>query len=95
MAIRVGFRRLAPAGQKLLAAASVLGDKVNRATLARASGLDGEQVDQALEVLEWQRWLSADGRGYTFLARIVREVVQRDMVSHGQRVRFLERASPA
>jgi DNA-binding SARP family transcriptional activator len=95
MAIRVGFRRLAPAGQKLLAAASVLGDKVNRATLARASGLDGEQVDQALEVLEWQRWLSADGRGYTFLARIVREVVQRDMVSHGQRVRFLERASTA
>ena len=42
----------------------------------------------ALDELEWQRWLTAEPRGYTFVARIVRDVVDRDMVTPGQRQRI-------
>jgi hypothetical protein len=47
---------------------------------------------QALDELEWQGWLAAEPRGYAFVARIVREVIDRDMVTHGQRQRMLEMA---
>jgi hypothetical protein len=51
----------------------------------------------ALDELEWQRWLEADGQGYGFVARLARQVVARDMLTPGQRVRYRERAgvSPA
>ncbi len=50
-----------------------------------------------LDELEWERWLAAEPRGYGFVARIVRDVVDRDMVVSGQRRRILEAAgrSPA
>jgi len=87
-AIRVGFRRLSPEAQRVLVAAAVLGDRVPAAVLARASQLDQARTDTSLDDLEWQRWLAADSRGYSFVARIAREVVARDMVTRGQRQRI-------
>lgn len=88
-AVRVGYRRLSGAAQKALAAASILGDRVDADRLARASGVDGETLIAALDELEWQRWLTAEARGYSFVARIVRDVVARDMLTAGQRQRIL------
>ena len=89
-AIRVGFRRLSRNAQTVLAAAAVLGDRVKSATLQRTTGLAAADVNAALDELEWQRWLVAEPRGYGFVARIVRDVVARDMLTKGQRQRILE-----
>ena len=89
-AIRIGVRRLSPAAQRVLAATSVLGDLVPPTLLERALSLDAEEVVRALDELEWQRWLVAEPRGYSFVARMVRQVVERDIVTPGQRRRVLE-----
>lgn len=88
-AIRVGFRRLSPDAQKALGCAAVLGDRVDQGTIGRVTGITRDALDRALDELEWQRWLAADPRGYSFVARIVRDVVVRDMVTRGQRQRLL------
>ncbi|MGH7752671.1 MAG: hypothetical protein ACREN5_07630, partial [Gemmatimonadales bacterium] len=88
-AIRVGFGRLGAEARQVLGPAAVLGDRVDRATLGRATGLESDALDRALDELEWTRWLCADPRGYMFVARIVRDIVARDMVTPGQRERFL------
>ncbi len=88
-AIRVGFRRLTTDAQQVLAAAAVLGDRVEVDRLQRATELRGKQLNAALDELEWQRWLVAEPRGYAFLARIVRDIVARDMLTEGQRQRIL------
>ena len=89
-AIRIGFRRLSPSAQRVLAAASVLGDLVPAPVLERAVSLGPDETAIALDELEWHRWLVAEPRGYSFLARIVRRVVERDMVTAGQRHRVLK-----
>ncbi|UCF40762.1 MAG: AAA family ATPase, partial [Gemmatimonadota bacterium] len=91
-AIRVGFRRLTKDAQQLLAAAAVLGDRVEVGRLERATDVHGKALTAALDELEWQRWLVAEPRGYAFLARIVRDIVARDMLTEGQRQRILQRA---
>jgi hypothetical protein len=88
-AIRIGFRRLSPAAQRVLAAASVLGDLVPAPVLERALSLGPDETAIALDELEWHRWLVAEPRGYSFVARIVRRVVERDMLTPGQRQRVL------
>jgi DNA-binding SARP family transcriptional activator len=93
-AMRIGYRRLSPDTQKVLAACAVLETPVRPSRLAAATGLDAPAVEQALDELEWQRWLLADARGYSFVARIVREVIARDMVTPGQRARIQERGGP-
>jgi DNA-binding SARP family transcriptional activator len=94
-AIRVGFRRLSPAAQHQLQALAVIEGRVTAARLGRATGLGAEAVTGALDELEWNRWIVADGRGYAFAARIVREVVRQDLVLPGQRLRLMEAAGPA
>ncbi len=89
-AIRIGVRRLSPPAQRVLAATAVLGDLVSPALLERALSLDAEDVARALDELEWHRWVVAEPRGYSFVARIVRQVVERDIVTPGQRRRVLE-----
>src|SRR5205823_4214441 len=79
-AVRVNFHRLSSDAQGVLVAAAVLDGRVPAALLARASGVGGEALGAALDELEWQRWLAAEVRGYAFVARIVRDVVDRDMV---------------
>jgi len=91
-AIRVAFRRLSPDAQRVLISASVLGDLASPAVLARALEMEGDGMARALDELEWNRWLVAEPRGYSFAARIVRQIVQRDMVTPGQRRRVLEAA---
>ncbi len=91
-AVRVGFRRLSGEAQKVLAAASILGDRVDLQTLERGTDTRAETLAGALDELEWQRWLTAEARGYSFVARIVRDVVARDMLTGGQRQRILEAA---
>lgn len=94
-AIRLSFRRLTPGAQSVLAAASVLGQRVEAGQLARATGLERAAVDQALDELEWRRWLTAGPQGYTFVASIVQQVIARDMLVPGQRQRIRERAGSA
>jgi DNA-binding SARP family transcriptional activator len=90
--IRMRFRRLGPRAQSVLEAAAVLGERVNDDTLARVTGLSSDELDADLDELEWQRWLAADPGGYVFVARILRDVVARDMVLPGRRDRILKRA---
>ena len=87
-AIRVGFRRLSPVAQRVLTVAAVLGDRVPLERLAYAASLGIPEVAVALDELEWHRWLVCDSRGYTFVARLVRQVVARDMLTPGQRQRI-------
>jgi len=49
-----------------------------------------EGFHDALDELEWQRWLVAEPRGDGFVARIVRQVIERDMLTLGQRNRLLQ-----
>jgi predicted ATPase len=91
-AIRVNYRRLSATAQRVLVAAAVLGGRVSVAKVGRASGLAGEGLAQGLDELEWQSWLTAEPRGYAFVARIVREVIDRDMVVEGERERIRDAA---
>jgi DNA-binding SARP family transcriptional activator len=91
-AIRVNFRRLSADAQRVLVAGAVLGDRVGISVLERASGVTGDALTAALDELEWQRWLTAESRGYAFVARIVRDVLDREMVVPGQRQRILNAA---
>jgi DNA-binding SARP family transcriptional activator len=89
-AIRIGFRKLTSGAQRVLATAAVLGDRVSTNDLSRGSGIDGEALHKALDELEWQRWLVAEPRGYSFVARVSREVIGRDMLTLGQRKRITD-----
>lgn len=91
-AIRVAYRRLSPAAQRVLSAAAALGDLATPALLERAVSMTPAETALALDELEWHRWLLAEPRGYTFVARIVRKVVERDMLTPGQRRRMLDAA---
>jgi len=73
----------------------VLGDLAAPAVLERALEMEADDVARALDELEWHRWLVSEPRGYSFAARIVRQVVQREMVTPGQRRRVLEAAKSA
>ena len=92
-AIRIGYRRLSRPAQTLLAAASVLDERCETDLLSLATGLEGHELHEALDELEWNRWLVAEQRGYAFVARIVRDVVSRDMLTPGQRRRIQEAVS--
>ncbi|HWP36652.1 MAG TPA: AAA family ATPase [Gemmatimonadales bacterium] len=92
-ATRVGFRRLSRDAQHVLLAIAVLGDRVAEDVIRRVSGLADGPLGAALDELEWQRWVTTAGRSYSVVARITREVILRDMVTAGQRERFLELAS--
>jgi DNA-binding SARP family transcriptional activator len=91
-AIRIGFGRRSPDAQRVLAAASALGERVAASRIAAALGEPLELVHRALDELEWHHWLVAEPRGYGFVARVVRQVVERDMLTPGQRRRLLEAA---
>jgi len=91
-AIRIGVRRLSPPAQRVLAATAALGDVTPPSLLERALGMSPDEVARALDELEWHRWLVAEPRGYSFVARIVRQIVERDMLTTGQRRRLLDAA---
>ena len=90
-AIRVSFRCLTRAAQQALVATALLGERVASRRIGCATDLTGDALHAALDELEWRRWLVAESRGYVFRARIVRDVVARDMVTQGERQRILAR----
>src|SRR5207248_1332409 len=96
-AVCLRFRGLPLAAQHVLGAAAALGGRGDVKRLARATGLEPGPVAQALDVLEWERWLSADTQGYVFAAPIERDIVLQEMLTPGQvpgiGVRLLERAA--
>jgi predicted ATPase len=87
-AIRVGYRRLSVDAQSALAAIAVLEGVVSDEAIRAVTDLENAQRHAALDELEWQRWVTVDARGYSCVARIVQEVVRRDMVTKGQRERM-------
>ena len=88
-AVRVRFRSLTGTAQRILAAAAVMPERIEKSELMRATGIAAAEVQSALDEIEWQRWLSFDPRGYSFGARLIREVIARDMLTPGQRRRIL------
>jgi len=91
-AIRLGYRRLSEECQTILAAIAVMGKRSTTEEIAEATGLTVPRLHRQLDVLEWERWLVSDARGYSFVARVPRDVVAQDMVTEGQRQRFLRTA---
>jgi len=47
-------------------------------------------VEGVLDLLEWNRWLVADARGYVFAAPIERAVLLQEMIAPGQARRYRE-----
>lgn len=94
--LRVGFHRLGEPARRCLAALAVLGRRLTSDELGRLTGLAGVELAGALAELEWQRWVVADARGWSFLARLAALVVDRDMVLPAQRerLRALDREPP-
>jgi hypothetical protein len=93
-AVCLRFRRLPVTAQHVLGAAAALGGRGNVGQLARATGLESGAVAQALDVLEWERWLAADARGYVFAAPIERDIVLQEMVTPGQARRYRNDSVP-
>ncbi|HJQ66736.1 MAG TPA: hypothetical protein VJ816_10180, partial [Gemmatimonadales bacterium] len=87
-AICLEFNRLPTVEQEVLAAAAALGDRVSADRLTRATGLEPTSVNQALDRLEWDRWLTAESRGYAFAAPIAQAVLLQEMVTHGRVERY-------
>jgi DNA-binding SARP family transcriptional activator len=92
-AIRIGFRRLSHGAQQVLSQAAVLGDRVSAELLSQIAGISPEELTPILDELEWHRWLVSEPRGYSFLARVVRQVIAEDMLTPGQRQRVLDAAA--
>ena len=90
-AIRVNFRCLSRRAQHVLIAAAILGERVSATRIGCGADLAGDALHAALDELEWRGWLVAEARGYAFVARIVRDVVARDMVKAGERQRILDK----
>ena len=89
-AIRVAFNCLSPDARATLIVVAALGERVSAKRIGAAAKLGGAALEAALDDLEWRRWLVAERRGYSFVARIVRDVVRRDMITPGQARRILE-----
>ncbi|HWC75249.1 MAG TPA: AAA family ATPase [Gemmatimonadales bacterium] len=90
-AVCLRFRQLAQPAQSVLAAAAALGERVTAGDLRRATGVTDKEVEDSLDRLEWDRWLTVDARGYTFVAPIERAILLHEMVTPGQARRYRER----
>lgn len=91
-ALRLRYRALGTPAQRVLAALAVLGGRTPAATLARAAEVPPGELGQALDQLEWERWIHGDAHGYGFVTRLAREVILTDMVTGGEQRRIRERA---
>lgn len=87
-AVRHRSRHLTSAARSLLAAAAVAGERFDADAVATRCGLDPAGRDAALDELEWHRWIQSEPRGYSFVGRIVRDIVAEDLLTPGQRRRW-------
>lgn len=92
-AVCLRYRQLPAAAQTALGAAASLGERFTTDQLAQASQLLQGEVEQALDRLEWDRWVAVDPRGYAFAAPIERAILLQEMITPGQVRRFRERAA--
>jgi DNA-binding SARP family transcriptional activator len=92
-AVRLVFRRLGEDSRQVAAAAAVLAERVDVDALAAGTALPMGAVETALDDLERRGWLVWESRGYSFAARLVREIVARDLLTPGQRRRVLARVA--
>jgi DNA-binding SARP family transcriptional activator len=92
-ALRLRFKGLTDDAQAMLITVAVVGGRKTSETLARAADLPLKRAEQALDELEWQRWLAGDAHGYTFVTKLAGEIVKADMVTAGQKRRILKRAT--
>jgi DNA-binding SARP family transcriptional activator len=93
-AIRIAFGRLPEGARQLLTTAALLAEPFTAARLGDAlDGMPTAAVEGHLDLLEWERWLVVDGRGYSFAARAVRRLLAEEMLTPGQRRRLEERLS--
>jgi DNA-binding SARP family transcriptional activator len=93
--IRGNYHRMSQGGQEVLQVVAILGDRVAMAVIARVTKFAGDVLAAALDECEWQRWLVAEPRGYSYVARIVRQIIDKDMVTKGKRQRILDAAAGA
>jgi hypothetical protein len=91
-ALRLRFKGLTDDAQSMLTTVAVVGGRERSEMLAQAADLPLKRAEQALDELEWQRWLAGDAHGYTFVTKLAGEIVQADMVTAGQKRRILKRA---
>ena len=91
-AVCLRYRQVPEPAQTILAAAASLGERFNADELARATELARSDVEQALDRLEWDRWVAVDARGYAFAAPIERAILLQEMVTPGQARRYRERS---
>src|SRR5207245_3184650 len=77
------FRALPAPAQHVLGAAAALDQRLSAEGLGRATALDRPIVEGARDLLEWNRWLVADARGYVFAAPIERAVLLQELVTAG------------
>jgi DNA-binding SARP family transcriptional activator len=87
-AIRVDFHRLSAGAKAVLRAAALSDGPATIGPISRATDLGVAELTRALDELEWSRWLTSDARGYTFTARLLREIVAEEMMTKGQRERM-------
>ena len=69
-------------------------ERVEPAALGTATGLDSATVAEALDLLEWERWLAADARGYALSAPIVSAILLQEMITPGQARRYRAALQP-
>ncbi|HET9706770.1 MAG TPA: AAA family ATPase [Gemmatimonadales bacterium] len=91
-AVCLRYRQTPEPAQAVLAAAAALEERFNADQLARATELVRSDVEQALDRLEWERWVTVDARGYAFAAPIERAILLQEMVTPGQVRRYRERS---
>jgi DNA-binding SARP family transcriptional activator len=94
-AVCLRYRQVAEPARTVLGAAASLGERFTAAELARATERSANDVEQALDRLEWERWVVVDARGYAFAAPIERAILLQEMVTPGQVRRYRERSAPA
>ncbi len=82
------FRNLPPEAKLVLGATVALAERVEAAALAAATGLDPHAVAHALDLLEWERWVAVDARGYMLSTPVVGAILQQEMISPGQARRY-------
>ena len=92
-AIRLGCARLPDDARQVLLAAAAGPERVTSDALVKAIAIPADRVVAALDTLEWARWIVSDARGYTFRARVVRDIVRRELLTPGQRRRMAEAMS--
>lgn len=85
-AVRLAFRQLPDAVQQLLPVLALLPPPVTAEQLVPL--LDLPDLEATLDQAEGERWIAADGRGYSFVARVVGRLLAEEMLTPGQRRRL-------